>query len=209
MASAMKRRPISAAHQAAFDQAMGVAVAPQPNATGNQPAPIVVTLPPSAFQATWPKRPSEPVAIGLRLVSDSVNDLARAEATASADKFYQPISRDSDQYIEHWNGIAMRGILAEAVCQPHDVSASWFRTMAAEQVGVAFTDRGILRLWHGYDELRERLSPLLRVATAENIAELSTRLAATGVIERFGTGDRRILARLLDDLREQDVRSTS
>lgn len=204
MASQVRPRPaISAAHRSALDSARGVTSAPTEAPVSAKDAPIVVTLPPSAFAQSWAGKPNEPVRIGLRLCSESTHDKARANATVSADRFYPEASRNSESYVEHWNGQIVRGVMAEAVCQPHDVTRSWFKAMAADLVGVAFTEKGILRLWQGYAELTERLSPLLRLATPEDLSDLSTRLADADAIGHLHDGDRRLLARILDDLRAQ------
>lgn len=165
----------------------------------------MVTLPPSAFSETWKGRPSEPVRVGLRLVGEDVNDKARANAMSSAERFYPaPSARDSQAYLDHYNGQLMRGILAEAVCQPGDVTTSWFRAHAADQVHIAFHERGISRLWQGYAELLEQLSPFLRKANAEDLAALAVQLASPGAVTRLHVGDLRILARILDELVAQN-----
>lgn len=199
---------VSSVHREALTAARGATQAQALTAAPNaRAAPLVVTLPPSAFSQNWPKRPQEPVRIGLRLVSESVADKARASAATSADRHYPAESRDSQAYADHYNGVLIRAMLAEAMCQAHDASAPWFATMAADMVGVALGDKGALRLWQGYSELRELLSPLLRLATEDDLADLSTRLASADAIGQLHDGDRRLLARILDDLRERAVTS--
>lgn len=192
------------AQRAALDAATNARPEVAPGVAGLLPAPLVVTLPPSAFADTWSGRPSEPARIGLRLVSELSNDKARANATSSADRFYPLASRDSGNYVDHFNGQLMRGVLAEAVCRPEDVTTSWFKAHAVDQIHIAFHERGIARLWQGYAELLERLSVLLRKATADDLRDLSSRLAATDAMARLQDGDLRLLARILDDLRAQN-----
>jgi hypothetical protein len=192
-----------AAHRAALDAAKGQSQTIAEVATADAaPAPEIVTLPPSAFSAEWANRPKEPARVGLRLVGEAAVDQARAEATADVDRMYAPHLRDTDEAIHHWNGVFMRGVLGGAMCQPHDVTRSWFKAMAADMVGVALNERGVQRLWQAYGELREKLSPLLPLASPEDLSDLSKRLAMPDAIGRLHEGDRRILRRILDDLRE-------
>lgn len=202
------RRPVapSTARDALAAVREGDEATPAPVRPGAQPAPLVVVLPPSAFAPDWKGRPTEPARIGLRLVSEAVNDQARADATASADRHFQMPLVDVEAYVAHWNGVAMRGVLAQAMCQEHDVSESWFRSMAADAIGVALVERGIQRLWQGYEELRDRLSPLLVPASGDDLAALGAILAGPDAVGRVNLGDRRILARILDDLRAPDTR---
>lgn len=200
-------KPVSQGSQAmreALTAARDTAGPAPTSANGATPAPQVVTLPPSAFAETWKGRPKEPVRIGLRLVSESDSEKARANATASADRYFAQTSRDSDEYAQHWNGVVMRQVLAQAMCRAEDVAQPWFRQMAEDMVGVALNERGVVRLWQGYSELREKLSPLLRVANDEEVAEAAVRLADPKQVAALPAADRRLLGRILDDMRSRD-----
>lgn len=196
MAPSATRAALAAAHA---DRDL----APAPVCAGATPAPGRVVLPPAAFAPTWKGRPAAPIPVGLRLVSETTNDRARAEATASADRHFAPPLQDVEGYVQHWNAAAMRGVLAHALCQADDADAPFFESLAEDLIGHAFVEYGIVRLWQGYCELRERLSPLLRLAGPDDISDLSTRLSHEGAIGLLPDGDRRLLARILDDLRSR------
>ncbi len=189
--------PTKRAFQAA---AAAVAGASAP-VVASRAAPMAVTLPPSAFSAEWSKRPTMPEKIGLRLVSETTNDQARAEATRSADAHYrEALNRDSEEYVLHFNGVLIREVLAQACCKPDDVARTYFEGLPNMMVRAALTEGGVQRLWHGYLELREQLSPLQAPATDDDLEELGV-LLTTDARALVSEGDRRILARLLDDLR--------
>jgi hypothetical protein len=186
--------------QRALQAARAVATGTPEPTKPTRAAPMVVTLPPSAFSAEWSKRPTEPEKIGLRLVSETTNDQARAEATRSADAHYrEALNRDSEEYVLHFNGVLIREVLAQACCKPDDVTKTYFEGLPNMMVRAALTEGGVQRLWHGYLELREQLSPLQAPATDDDLEELGV-LLTTEARARISEGDRRILARLLDDL---------
>jgi hypothetical protein len=115
----------------------------------------VVVLPPSAFSDEWPQKPVTDVAVGLRLVSESTLQSAKAEAARHAIGFYEGRELDcvdEDARVEAYNDALVRFVCARAMTDPNDIAAPYF-PMAEDTIAQAMTTGGIMRVWDEYVRL--------------------------------------------------------
>ena len=136
----------------------------------------VVEIPVASWSTTWVNRPSEPVKVGLRLISEADASSARAEAAKKALR-YHPSEDDEDGRVEAYNGALMVAALGCAICDPDDVNASFLEwTSPTAQLAVSMTPTGIDLLYGHLDMFTMAESPSLPEATDEDVAEMATAL---------------------------------
>lgn len=147
-------------------------------ATPVRNAPLVLTLPPSAFADTWSRKPKAPVRIGLRLLSESELTDVAAMARKYASRLH-PMdgSTPADVWIEAYNASLIADALATALCEPDDVSVLWFKSTPNDTIRVAFRPATLKKLWEDYERLQKATSPLTGEATDEEIASLGATMA--------------------------------
>lgn len=160
-----------------------------------RPALRSVRLVPEDWATSWEARPREPVAIGLRTISDYEESVARREAAAQAEATTAGEIRP-DEY----NDALMAGVVAAAVCNPNDQTRdpAHIPTPAAT-LRQALTSRAIRRLFCEWEVMCADASPSAPHATDDDVEELLELLTD----ENLDLNDRarRFMAALLDELR--------
>lgn len=160
--------------------------------------PRVIDLPVNAWSDDWEGKPTGPVKVGLRLLSEE--DLITARATAM--DLARDAHSDAVGRIEAFNDHLMAWAVARSLCRSDDVSEPYLEA-AHENVQIAFTSRGIQRLWEEIEVLHIELSALVAEATDDELAQL----AASVTPERLGDLSatkqarvRRLVTYLLDEI---------
>lgn len=157
----------------------------------------VVVLPPSAWVATRPNRPTTEVAIGLRLLSHDEATTAQAQASAIAAEVV------GEGSIDRYNDELMLWAVGYAACQPNDASQPYF-TLRESDVRLALTADGVRRLWDELVLAQTACSPLLPLADDDDLADLCDRLIDADLMaalpEAKAAHVRRLARALLDVL---------
>lgn len=169
-----------------------------------RPAPRVVELPPEAFADDWDRKPSQPMMVGLRLVSEGDVDRARSMALHKA---IEMVPEPGDVRVDAFNDAVMRNVLARATCMPEDAREPFFPLPEAD-IEMALTDAAVKKLWIELDRLKVESSSYLGEADDDQLALLAGLLvepdawAALPPIKQ--TRLRRLCLSLLDDLEPEE-----
>lgn len=132
-------------------------------------ASYVVEMDPSLWVEARPNRPTAPVKLGIRIVSEA--DVARARSVAEA--FATRMHRDlasQEIWVESYNSHLMATILFDAVVHPDNIERRWFERDS--QVTLDLTSNGIQFLWDHYEMHRVATSTIAPEATDEELLEL-------------------------------------
>jgi hypothetical protein len=146
----------------------------------------VVLVPPTAFADDYADRPAEPIAVGLRLLSETHVTGARAEASRQAVARYTDEEADVTDpraLDEAYNDALLEHLVAAALCDPNSVTASHpLFPYAADQVPGAFSPEGLRFLYDELARVHHEASPLVPAITSEGVVELVA-LLQTGAYE--------------------------
>lgn len=128
-----------------------------------------------AFAENCQFKPTEDIALGLRRVSDDSVQTARAEAA----KYATTMHDDRQDQIEAYNDALMRWTIIAGCCDPNDVTqpAPLFDG-SEENVRVALTPTAIRFLWDEIERHHVLTSPVVAVATDEEMAIVAQRILA-------------------------------
>ncbi|WP_394849702.1 hypothetical protein LZC95_19895 [Pendulispora brunnea] len=146
-----------------------------------------IVLSPAAFADTWSERPSEDVAVGLRLLAERDLQAAKLEASRWVERLYSRDDgtlRDPETATEAWNDALIRWACALAMCDPNDVTRPYFRA-AEDTIAIALTPDAIRRVWDALEAFHAEESPVAPEATDDEIEELGwSLLPLEGVVAR-------------------------
>jgi hypothetical protein len=164
----------------------------------------VILVPPSAFADGWGSKPSDPIAIGLRRLSEGAVAAARAGASEEAVTAYKNESgeiRDTAAFWDAFNDALLQRLVAAALCDPNDVHAPHpLFPLAVDMVPIAFAREGLLLVWHELERLTVEASTLIAPLSDDGVAELVALLQGNA-LERLprdqATPVRRLLAHVL------------
>lgn len=135
----------------------------------------VVVLPPSAFAETYSRRPTTPVKIGLRSVSDTEAAAAQRMAHEAAwEAFSRPA--DGELRLELFNDHLMTNVLARACVQDLDAMAPFFAPSPEVLIREALTPGGVRRLWEEFERMQIADAPCSPEASDEEMAAFGRRL---------------------------------
>ena len=148
-----------------------------------KPASVIV-IPVSAFAEDWEHRPTAPIAVGLRLLSELDAQGATRDAARTTVEFFhlgepgatRP-SQDvqNDVYVSRIMGFA----IARAICDPNDIHRMHDQLPALEDhVFRDFTPDGIKHVFQQLQLATAKVSPLSPVADASDVALLVVHLRA-------------------------------
>ncbi len=141
-------------------------------------APKVVEVVPSAWADTYPKKPAQPVRIGLRRIADGDMRDAREQAAKVAWRVH-PQPQDEELRIAAFNDHLVLWIVSRATCKPDDVLAP-FWAMPQDEIPMQLTTQGQRLLYDKFEELKLEDSPLESEATADDLHRLGALLSAGG-----------------------------
>ncbi len=164
----------------------------------------VITVPPSAFADTWARRPTTPVKIGLRLISEDELTRAQKMAAQAVVELYKPddpetpVAKALDLIVEGYNDHVVTNVLAQVLCDP-DSGEPFFAPMPEPFIREALEPGGIRHLWDKYRALSVADGWLSPEATDEEIqsipqldmtkldanAQLRVRKLCKAVLEEF------------------------
>lgn len=165
---------------------------PEPKAPPRKPARTLL-LPPSTFEDAWEKKPKADIVVGLRLLSETDEQHARAFASKQVVLIY---TNEDDAKIvdvqaanETYNDCTFECSVARAICDPNDVTKPHPLFPVAEaQVPAHFTSDGIRFVWDAMHRMRVELSPLVLPIDDEAARRLAKAIAA-GALSRLDRAD--------------------
>ncbi|MGN6103717.1 MAG: hypothetical protein ACTHU0_01305 [Kofleriaceae bacterium] len=133
----------------------------------------VIDLKPEAFSDTWGPKPTAPLRVGFRLLSE--RDLQRAAATATrkADELYPDRGEESQVWLNAFYQSAISWVVANAGCHPDDVTAPPDGSWDEDNVPQRLTDAGILACFEAYEDLKREVSPTSPELDAEGATQLA------------------------------------
>lgn len=137
----------------------------------------VVVLIPGHYADTWRDKPTGPVQVGLRLVSEADFQVARAEAAKTAWEQFPEGDQDHDERTDAFNDALAAWIVARATTQPDDASKPWME-MAHDNVQLALTTGGLHFLFDQVVALYIERSPLSPEATDGELVRLCDALTS-------------------------------
>jgi hypothetical protein len=161
-----------------------------------------IILPTSAFNMAWSGAPSAPVCIGITLLSET--DMERAQAAAAAEAWQMfPRPEDAESRINSLQDILLRWIVARGTCDPNDVSrpCELWAEAPDDLIGIALTVEGARALYVAIEKLQIATSPMMTMATDEDIAGFSeaAKLGMQSLPEWRAARIRRLITFCLDE----------
>lgn len=168
-----------------------------------RPAPRAVEVPVHAFADDWAGKPTQPMRVGLRLVSERDMQMARSEAAKHAWRLHRE-EHDDENRVDAFNDALVRWVVSCALCKPDDATAPFWDDMQLEVVNGALTSEGVRLLWEEYETLAIDSSPLSRELDDEELPALG--MLTADVFDALDPEEsrrvRRLLAHCLDTLTE-------
>ena len=172
---------------------------------GSLPASRTAMLYPSDFADSWEGKPTDAIVVGLRLLSDQEETVAKAGAADEAVKLYE----EDDLRIEAYNKLLVSAAVAQAVCDPNNVRDPHPAIpMPEDNLGQILTAAAISRLFDELERLQVDQSVIFREATDEELRELAHLLTVDQPLAELdrvrSRRARRYVAFLLDELNGTD-----
>lgn len=157
-------------------------------------AECIVEVDPSLWADGRPNKPTAPVQIGLRVVSEANVARARSVAEAFANQMHRDLT-SQEVWIESYNSHLIATILFDAVVLPDNVEKQWFQRDS--QVAMDLTTNGLQFLWDHYEMHRLATSKIAPEATDQEMAGLGDSLLAGDLFEGLDLERARRVRRLL------------
>ncbi len=166
-----------------------------------------VNVPPHAFSRDWEERPKTEVCIGLRPARTcDLEDARRDAANAATDVFPKAIEGEPwfSLWVEHYNDMLLRSIVARGTCDPNDVTQPWegWRGDPDELARMHLTVEGTQLIFDAWERMRVANDVSQPPASDEDVIALIELLALLENLPRErAIRVRRLLAFCLGELR--------
>lgn len=164
-----------------------------------------IVFPRDGYSDNWGEKPHSDVAIGLRLLSESDIQCARAEASKQSAMWYEAREGeavDEESRTEAFNDSLIRFAVARGTCDPNNKSKGFF-DLAEETVRLALTSEGARFIWDEIIRLHIGTGVNIRAILPEDVAVLA-RLLQRGSIDLLPPAKklevRKLLTHCLDAL---------
>ncbi len=138
-------------------------------ATQPKRAGYTVEVDPALWAENRPNKPSAPVRVGLRIVSEADVARARSVAESFANKQHRDLA-SQDVWLESYNSHLFAAILFDAVVHSDNADRRWFERDS--QVTLDLTTNGLRFLWDHYEIYQISTSTIAPEATDEELLEL-------------------------------------
>lgn len=155
-----------------------------------------VVIPPSGFAAEWAKRPSEPVRIGMRLLSEGQLSTAAALAEQEARAEFP---NGGDTYLDAFGSFLMTNILSRAMTTATNIQEAFFPEAPEVACRGALTSDTVKRLWERYGKMTTEESPLSKEADDIDVTAFAVRLMS-GAVNGLEAGPQRRMRRMITEL---------
>lgn len=132
-------------------------------------AEYTVEVEPSLWVEGRPNKPTTPVKVGIRIVSEADVARARSVAESFANKQHRELS-SQDVWIESYNSHLIATILYDALVHPENVEKRWFERDSL--VTMNLTTNGLKFLWDHYEIYQVSTSTIAPEATDDELLEL-------------------------------------
>lgn len=131
--------------------------------------PKVISLPISAWVDSRSDRPTSPVDIGIRLLSEEDTQIARSSAAKIAIELV-PVGGEEDR-IAAFNDALMRFAAERGTCSPKNVEDGFF-PLGELEIRQRLTPEGVRRIWQEIEALHLACNPSLDEIDDEGLAHL-------------------------------------
>lgn len=168
--------------------------------------PRVIHLPPSAFADTSSDKPLEPVAVGIKLISEGDTEGADVAARQRAERMHPERGPDDPIWDRAYNEALMVYAVAVGHCHPDSIHEPLW-DMAFDTVPRILTTAGIERLFDEIELIKLADSPLRPEASDDELATLSKVLATGTVWQTMSPARRGALRRMLRFVLDEVERS--
>jgi hypothetical protein len=156
------------------------------------------------FAGGYENKPVAKIVVGLRVPSETESRSIETEAAKAA----ALTDGDTEAKVEAYQAALFTYYVARGLCSPHDVTAPHpLFELPEDMIPQALTPRAIKRIFDELERLHIEQSPLFPEATADDLLELSDRLAEPDPLAAAGTPQRlralRYLRLALDTMRAE------
>jgi hypothetical protein len=163
--------------------------------------PTTATLSPSAFSDDRTDKPTAPITVGVRLLSEQETQQAKGQAARVAWEFHES-HQDEEEQVRAYNDALMRIAVSYGITAPERSDIAFF-AMAELEVRQRLTPEGIRFLFHQIEQLHIAESPVITLAGQEEISHLVALLERGKGWDRLEAEERRRCGRLLEYVRMQ------
>lgn len=176
-----------------------------------RPPPGNVIVPASAFDATWDRRPTSDVCLGLRFISDDDAQTARSQAAKTAFRLHPRAASgglEEQPWADAYEDALMRWIVARGTCDANDAAKAWDGWLGTPEdtVSVALTIGGVRLIFDAWERMRIAHDVTIPEATDEEIAQFAAiapeRLGQIGKAEASRV--RRLVRFCLNELESEE-----
>lgn len=154
----------------------------------------IIEADPALWVEGRPNRPTSPIKLGLRIISEADTARARSVAEAFANRLHRDLA-SQDVWIECFNSHLMTTILFDAIVHADNVDKRWFERDS--QVALDLTTNGIQFLWDHYEIYQISTSKIAPEATDEDLLELEDRILSGTLFEGVSLEQARRMRRLI------------
>lgn len=164
--------------------------------TSRKPA-TVVSFPPSGWAVTHGDRPTAPVEIGLRVLSEAERIEITSLAATKACRLH-PADHDEDGRVHAYNRLLMALAVARAACHVDDATVPyWPSGVADDLVPNALTSEGIDHIYHALDRAMVEQNPAQPEADETDLSRLADLMTMPDAFVPFTPAFAQRLRRLL------------
>ena len=153
-----------------------------------------VEVDPALWAENRPNKPSTPVRVGLRIVSEADVARARSVAESFANKQHRDLT-SQDVWLESYNSHLIAAILFDAVVHSDNADRRWFERDS--QVTLDLTTNGLRFLWDHYEIYQISTSTIAPEATDEDLMTLEDLILSGTLFEGLDLEQARRVRRLL------------
>ena len=154
--------------------------------------PEIRVFSPKIFASSYEKRPTDDIAVGIKLLSDF--DISCAKGNASKTAWAMVPNHNSiDERVDAYNDALMRRIVCACTTDPNDLSKPWFKQGILE-VEIALTSDGVKAIFDAYEAACMAMSPVYRELSEEELPDFVELLTT---IYRLGSMKRAKILRML------------
>jgi hypothetical protein len=158
-------------------------------------------LSPSAFSDDRADKPTQPVRVGVRLLSEQETQQAKGEAARVAWEFHEG-HEDTEEQVNAYNDALMRVAVSYGITTDSRIDIPYF-AMAELEVRQRLTPEGIRFLYHQIEQLHLAQSPVIAQAGQAEVSHLVALLERGKAWGHLEPEERARCARLLEYVRMQ------
>lgn len=162
---------------------------------------------PGMWTSEWADKPSVPMKVGVRLLSEQSIQESKAEASRVVVGFYEGATEDQEGLVDSYNDALMRSSVARGICA-HSSAKIPFFALGEEEVRQHMTPEGVRFLFQEIEAAHIAHSPCQREVDRDECLKLAVILQREVALERLRGPEKarvgRMLSYCLDALEEAE-----